>query len=178
MSRHPRGRAEGLERAKTGNRPGLVFIQQRSASHPGQLGSNWSVLFENLINRWLGKNALLLPMRRGEETNASQRGAEEQEGRFASRQLVEERLCLFQVRGFEPLGEPAVNWREDIDGLVAFVVFGHYSGQRCGGTEFEKSSPARRAVSRALARHFSTTSVGAPSHCSNKASSRPISAAR
>jgi hypothetical protein len=46
-----------------------------------------------------------------------------------------QRPCLFAGA----LGETVVNWREDIDGLV-FIVFGHYPGQRCGGTEFEKSS--------------------------------------
>jgi hypothetical protein len=117
-----------------------IYSTAKRASHPGQLGWNWSVLFENRINRWLGKMRCYCRCAEAQGTNASQRGAEEQEGRPASRQLVEERLCLFQVRGFEPLGEPAVYWREDIDGLVAFVVFGHYSGQRCGGTEFEKSS--------------------------------------
>ena len=36
-----------------------------------------------------------------------------------SRQFVEQCLCLFQVSGIEPLGEPAVNRRQQIVGFDA-----------------------------------------------------------
>ena len=36
-----------------------------------------------------------------------------------SRQFVEQRLRLFQIGGIEPLGEPAVNRREEIAGFGA-----------------------------------------------------------
>ena len=40
-----------------------------------------------------------------------------------SRQFVEQCLCLFQVSGIEPLGEPAVNRRQQIVGSDAPALF-------------------------------------------------------
>jgi hypothetical protein len=49
-----------------------------------------------------------------------------------SRQFVEQRLRLFQIGGVEPLGEPAVNRREEIAGFGAPARLAPHPGEaRC-----------------------------------------------
>jgi hypothetical protein len=56
-----------------------------------------------------------------------------------SLQFVEQCLCLLQVGGVEPLGEPAVDWCEEVVGLVPLALLGPESGEGGGGAEFQRA---------------------------------------
>jgi hypothetical protein len=51
----------------------------------------------------------------------------------SSRQLVEQRLCLFQIGGIKALGEPAVNRREQIAGFGPPPLIAAEPGEARGG---------------------------------------------
>ena len=52
------------------------------------------------------------------------------------RQLVEQRLCVFEVRGVETLGEPAVDRRQEIVRLRASPLVRPEFGERNCGSQF------------------------------------------
>src|SRR5271166_4846800 len=64
---------------------------------------------------------------------------------ISSREFVEQRLCLFQVGGFEPLSEPAVERREQCVRFVAAPVVAAKPGEAGRGAQFEQ--PAVLALS-------------------------------
>jgi hypothetical protein len=53
--------------------------------------------------------------------------------------LVEQRLSLLQIGHAEPLGEPAVDWREERVCLSALTFVAAMPGEAGGGAQFEKS---------------------------------------
>src|SRR6516165_7211428 len=54
----------------------------------------------------------------------------------ALRQRVQQRLRLVQVRGVKALGEPMVDWREQVIGFLAFALLLPEARQAGGSTEF------------------------------------------
>src|SRR6202048_12590 len=56
----------------------------------------------------------------------------------SSRQLVEQRLCLFQVGGVEAFGEPAVDRPEEVAGFGAPALLAPEAGEIAGGAQFQR----------------------------------------
>src|SRR5215472_6130535 len=61
--------------------------------------------------------------------------------RAASRQFVEQRLCLFEILCVEAFGEPAVNRRQKIAGLSAATVVAAESSEAYNRTQFPELGP-------------------------------------
>src|SRR5262249_3585911 len=55
-----------------------------------------------------------------------------------SRQFVEQCLCLFQVGRIEPLGEPAVDWSEEIAGFGSPALLAPQPGEVHDSTQFQR----------------------------------------
>src|SRR5713226_8436231 len=51
-------------------------------------------------------------------------------------QLVEQRLCVFEVGGAEAFGEPAVDRREEVAGFGVAALVAAEPGEARGGTQF------------------------------------------
>ena len=64
-----------------------------------------------------------------------------------SRQLVQQRLRLFQISGIEPLGEPAVDWGEEAAALSGSLKAMHSKFRLCLGVT-GTSCPAGRTLHR------------------------------
>ena len=59
-------------------------------------------------------------------------------GLHCSRQLVEQRLSLFQVDGVEAFGEPAIDRREQVARFGVAALVTAEPGEARGGTQFPK----------------------------------------
>ena len=55
----------------------------------------------------------------------------------SSRQFFEQRLRLFQIGGVDPLGEPAVDRREQLAGFGVAALVAAEPGEARGGAEFK-----------------------------------------
>src|SRR5262249_34010428 len=53
-----------------------------------------------------------------------------------SRQLVEQRLCFFQIGGVEALGEPAIHRGEQVAGFSTTALVAAEPGEAHGGAQF------------------------------------------
>src|SRR5262245_26344603 len=53
-----------------------------------------------------------------------------------SSQLVQQRLCFFQVGCVEPFGEPAIDRREEVAGFGAAALVLPETGEAHGGAQF------------------------------------------
>ena len=80
-----------------------------------------------------------------------------------SRQLIEQRLCLFQIGGVESLGEPAIDRREE------------FAGSR-GGLGSPRAGRARRRAE--LVSSFAPAVPGRPKSLRRNTSTLPISTVR
>jgi hypothetical protein len=56
----------------------------------------------------------------------------------SSCQLVEQRLCLFEVGGLEALGEPAVDRREEVAGFPPPALLAPQPCKADGGAQFQR----------------------------------------
>src|SRR5262249_17473556 len=54
----------------------------------------------------------------------------------ALRQCLQQCLCLLQISGVKPLGEPGIDWCQEVMGFLAFPLLLPESSQAGGGTEF------------------------------------------
>ena len=54
-----------------------------------------------------------------------------------SRQLLQQCLRVLEVSGVKPLGEPAVDWRQEVIGFLAFALLLPEPSEAGGSTEFQ-----------------------------------------
>jgi hypothetical protein len=70
---------------------------------------------------------------------ASAGGRIRQEAFSSSRELVEQCLCFFQIGGVGALGEPAVNWRQQLARLDAPSLVAPQPRKARRGAQFERA---------------------------------------
>ena len=63
-----------------------------------------------------------------------------------STELVEQRLRVLEIGGVEALGEPAVDWREQVAGLSALALMRPQPGEAGRGAEFPGSGALRASA--------------------------------
>jgi hypothetical protein len=56
------------------------------------------------------------------------------------RQIVQQRLCRFEISGREPFGKPVVDWLEECRRIGGTAAIAQQPGKACGGTQFQGQS--------------------------------------